>query len=59
MYKSDIPSGEVMGTLRNGTINSQQLRGRLQGKNTKELVRKIEKGQAYVNILTRISQREK
>ena len=52
LYKSDIPSGEVMGTLCNGTINSQQLKGSLHGKNTKELVGKIEKGEAYVNILT-------
>ncbi|HET9805733.1 MAG TPA: CHRD domain-containing protein [Nitrososphaeraceae archaeon] len=52
LYKSDIPSGEVMGTLCNGTINSQKLKGPLHEKNTNELVRKIEKGEAYVNILT-------
>jgi hypothetical protein len=40
-----------MGTLCNGTINSLQLKGSLHGKNTKELVRKIE-GKAYVDILT-------
>ncbi len=35
-----------MGTLCNGIINSQQLKGPLYGKNTKDLVSKIEKGEA-------------
>lgn len=53
LYKSDIPSNKVvMGTLCNGIINSQKLKGSLQGKNTNDLVRKIKKGEAYVNILT-------
>ncbi|HJT83281.1 MAG TPA: CHRD domain-containing protein, partial [Nitrososphaeraceae archaeon] len=53
LYKSDIPSDKViMGTLCNGIINSQKLKGSLQGKNTNDLVRKIKKGEAYVNILT-------
>ena len=52
LFKSDIPSGEVIGTLCNGTINSQKLKGPLRGKNTKELVKKIEKGEAYVDIKT-------
>lgn len=53
LYKSDIPSNKVvMGTLCNGIINSQKLKGSLQGKNTNDLVTKIEKGEAYVNILT-------
>ena len=53
LYKSDIPSNKVvMGTFCNGIINSQKLKGSLQGKNTNDLVRKIVKGEAYVNILT-------
>ena len=53
LYKSDIPSNKVvMGTLCNEIINSQKLKGSLQGKNTNDLVTKIEKGEAYVNILT-------
>ncbi len=52
LYKSKTLSGEVMGKLCDGTINSQQLKGPLHGKSTKELVRKIEKGEAYVDILT-------
>lgn len=32
LYKSKIPSRVVMGTLCNGTINSQQLKGPLHGK---------------------------
>jgi hypothetical protein len=53
LYKSETPSGEViMGNLTKGKIRSKDLKGPLQGKNTKELVRKIEKGEAYVDIKT-------
>jgi hypothetical protein len=53
LYKSETPSGEViMDNLTEGKIKSKDLKGPLQGKNTKELVRKIEKGEAYVDIKT-------
>ena len=53
LYKSETPSGEViMDNLTAGKIKSKDLKGPLQGKNTKELVRKIEKGEAYVDIKT-------
>ncbi len=52
LYKSETPSGEVIGNLTNGKIRSKDLKGSLQGKNTQELVRKIEKGEAYVDIRT-------
>ena len=52
LYKSETPSGEVIGTLTEGKIRPKDLKGSLQGKNTKELVRKIEKGEAYVDIMT-------
>ena len=52
LYKSETPSGEVIGNLTEGKIRSKDLKGPLQGKNTKELVKKIEKGEAYVDILT-------
>ena len=52
LYKSEIPSGEVIGSLTTGKIRPKDLKGSLQGKNTKELVRKIEKGEAYVDIMT-------
>ena len=53
LYKSETPSGEViMGNLTEGKIRSKDLKGPLQGKNTKELVRKIEKGEAYVDLKT-------
>jgi hypothetical protein len=52
LYKSEIPSGEVIGSLTNGKIRPKDLKGSLQGKHTKELVRKIEKGEAYVDIMT-------
>ena len=52
LYKSETPSDEVTGKLCEGDISSQDLKGPLQGKNTKELVKKIENGEAYVDILT-------
>jgi hypothetical protein len=52
LYKSKTPSDEVTGKLCEGDISSQDLKGPLQGKDTGQLVRKIEDGKAYVNILT-------
>ena len=52
LYKSETPSGEVIGTLTDGKIRSKDLKGPLEGKDTKELVRKIKKGEAYVDIKT-------
>ncbi len=53
LYKSETPSGEVItGNITEGKIRSKDLKGPLQGKNTKELVRKIEKGEAFVDIKT-------
>ena len=42
-----------MGNLCEGNINSQELKGPLKGKNTKELINKMEKGEAYVDIIDR------
>ena len=52
MYKSENPTGQVLGNLCEGKINSKELKGQLRGKNTKELIKKIDKGEAYVDILT-------
>jgi hypothetical protein len=52
LYKSETPSGEVIGNLTDGKIRSKDLKGPLEGKDTKELVRKIKKGEAYVDIKT-------
>ena len=41
-----------MDNLTEGKIRSKDLKGSLQGKKTKELIRKIEKGEAYVDIKT-------
>jgi len=52
LYKSETPSDEVTGKLCEGDLSSQDLKGPLEGKNTEELVEKIENGEAYVNIST-------
>lgn len=54
LYKSETPSGEViMGNLTEGKIRSKNLKGPLKGKSTKELVKKMEKGEAYVDVKTK------
>ena len=52
LFKSETPTDEVTGKLCEGDLSSQDLKGPLQGKNTEELVVKIENGEAYVNIST-------
>ena len=53
LYISETPSGEViMDNLSEGKIRSKDLKGPLEGKSTEELVRKMEKGEAYVDIVT-------
>lgn len=46
IYKSETPSCEVLGNLCKGNITSQQLKG------PHELIKKIEKGEDYVDIVT-------
>jgi hypothetical protein len=54
LYKSETPSGEViMDNLTEGKIRSKDLKGPLQGKSTEELVKKMEKGETYVDISTK------
>jgi hypothetical protein len=52
LYKSETPQDEVIGDLCHGKINSFDLKGPLQGKNINDLVTKMEREEAYVNILT-------
>lgn len=52
LYKSETPKDEVIGDLCHGKINSYDLKGPLQGKNINDLVTKMEREEAYVNILT-------
>jgi hypothetical protein len=52
LYKSETPQDEVIGDLCHGKINSYDLKGPLQGKNINDLVTKMEREEAYVNILT-------
>ena len=52
LYKSETPQDEVIGDLCHGKLNSYDLKGSLQGKNINDLVTKMEREEAYVNILT-------
>ena len=53
LYKSATPSREViMDNITKGKIRSKDLKGPLEGKKTQELIRKIEKGEVYVDIKT-------
>ena len=54
LYKSETPSDEViMDNITEGKIESKDLKGPLQGKSTEELVKKMEKGETYVDISTK------
>ena len=53
LYESETPSGEViMDNISEGKIKSKDLKGPLEGKSTQELIRKMEKGETYVDIST-------
>src|ERR671910_15693 len=53
LYKSETPSGEViMDNISEGKIKSKDLKGPLEGKSTQELIKKMEKGETYVDIST-------
>ena len=52
LYKSETPQDEVIGDLCHGKLKSYDLKGSLQGKNITDLVTKMEREEAYVNILT-------
>lgn len=52
LYKSDTPQDEVIGDLCHGKLNSYDLKGPLEGKKINDLVTKMEREEAYVNILT-------
>ena len=53
LYKSETPSGEViMDNISEGKIKSKDLKGPLEGTSTQELIRKMEKGETYVDIST-------
>ena len=59
LYKSETPQDEVIGDLCHGKLNSYDLKGSLQGKNINDLVTKMEREEAYVNILTEDSPKGK
>lgn len=52
LYKSDTPQDEVIGDLCHGKLNSYDLKGPLEGKKINDLVTKMEREEAYVNIVT-------
>lgn len=52
LYKSKTTKS-VNGKLCSGKITSKKLKGSLHGKKTKDLIKKMEKGEAYVDISTR------
>ncbi|HEX5186359.1 MAG TPA: CHRD domain-containing protein, partial [Nitrososphaeraceae archaeon] len=53
LYRSETPSKEVItGKIVEGQIRSHELKGPLSGKKTKDLIKKMEKGEIFVNIST-------
>jgi hypothetical protein len=53
LYRSEMPSKEVItDKIVEGKISSHELKGPLSGKNTEDLIKKMEKGETCVNIST-------
>jgi CHRD domain len=53
LYRSETPSKEVItDKIVEGQIRSHELKGPLSGKNTEDLIKKMEKGEIFVNIST-------
>jgi CHRD domain len=52
LFKADSPTGEISGSLANGTITSSNLEGGMQGTAVSDLIKAIERGETYVNVHT-------
>jgi hypothetical protein len=52
LITNEKKAGKFSGTLAEGTITEKELMGSLMGKSVKDLVKQIEKGNAYLNVHT-------
>ena len=52
LFKADSPTGEMSGSLANGTITNSILEGDMQGLAVIDLIKAMERGETYVNVHT-------
>ena len=52
LFKADSPTGEISGSLANGTITNSTLEGDMQGLAVIDLIKAMERGETYVNVHT-------
>jgi hypothetical protein len=52
LFKADSPTGQISGSLANGSITASNLEGKMQGSPFRDIIRALERGEAYVNVHT-------
>jgi CHRD domain len=52
LFKADSPTGQISGSLANGTITASNLEGLMQGTPFRDLVKALERGETYTNVHT-------
>jgi CHRD domain len=52
LFKADSPTGQISGSLANGTITASNLEGQMQGTPFRDLVKALERGETYANVHT-------
>ena len=52
LFKDDSPTGQISGSLANGSITASNLEGPMQGSPFRDIIRALELGEAYVNVHT-------
>ena len=52
LFKDDSPTGQISGSLANGSITASNLEGQMQGSPFRDIIRALELGEAYVNVHT-------
>jgi hypothetical protein len=55
LFKADSPTGQISGSLANGSITASNLEGQMQGSPFRDIIRALERGEAYVNVQTEIN----
>ncbi len=52
LFKADTPTGQISGSLTNGSITDSNLEGQMQGAPFRDLIKDVEQGKTYVNVHT-------
>ena len=55
LFKADSPTGQISGRLANGSITASNLEGEMQGSPFRDIIRALERGEAYVNVQTELN----